>query len=146
MATMSVFEPVNPPSLGDPRGFNHGLLAPPGWRLLFVAGQTATTITGEVVDRAFVSQFAEALRKTLEVVHAAGGGPEHVARMTVYVTDIDAYRDNRSHLSAVWRERMGRFYPAMAVVEVCRLVDVDATVEIEATAVLPAHVEHENNG
>ena len=143
---MSVFEHINPPALGEPRGFNHGLLSPPGWRLLFVAGQTATTITGEVVDRAFVSQFAEALRKTIAVVHEAGGGPEHIARMTVYVTDIEAYRDNRSNLSEVWRECMGRFYPAMALVEVSGLMDADATVEIEATAVLPAHVERENQG
>ena len=137
--TTNVFDEINPPALGAPRGFNHGLLVPPGWGLLFVAGQTAATTAGVVRDIAFVSQFAEALQKTIAVVAAAGGTPEHIVRMTVYVTDMDAYRESRASLTGVWREMMGRHYPAMALVEVSRLVDPDATVEIEATAALPPH-------
>ena len=134
---MSVFEEINPPALGAPRGFNHGLLVQPGWSLLFVAGQTAASVDADVGDRAFVSQFTEALDKTLAVVRAAGGGAEHIVRMTVYVTDIEAYRASRPCLNTVWRERMGLHYPAMALVAVTALVDRDATVEIEATAALP---------
>lgn len=135
--TMSVFDEINPPALGTPRGFNHGLLVRPGCALLFVAGQTAAGHDGVVRETAFVSQFTEALDKTLAVVKAAGGIPEHIVRMTVYVTDMDAYLASRHPLATVWRERLGRHYPAMALVEVSRLVDADASVEIEATAVLP---------
>ena len=135
--TRGVFDEINPAALGTPRGFNHGLFVPPGFGLLFVAGQTAANGAGEVADLAFVSQFAVALDKTLAVVAAAGGTPEHIVRMTVYVTDMEAYRASRGPLNAVWRERMGRHYPAMALLGVSHLVDVDATVEIEATAALP---------
>ena len=135
--TTNSFEEINPPALGAPRGFNHGLLVRPGWGLLFVAGQTAASTAGVVRDVAFVSQFTEALQKTIAVVQAAGGQPEHIVRMTVYVTDMDAYRESRASLTSVWQGLMGRHYPAMALVEVSRLIDPDATVEIEATAALP---------
>jgi enamine deaminase RidA (YjgF/YER057c/UK114 family) len=135
---MNVFEPVNPSALGTPRGYTHGLLAPAGWRVLFVAGQTAANGDGHITEPGFVHQFQVALDKTLAVVQAAGGGPEHVARMTVYVTDMNAYRESRSCLGDIWRNRMGRHYPAMALLGVSHLVDEGATVEIEATAVVPA--------
>ena len=78
------------------------------------------------------------LEKALTVVRAAGGRPEHIGRMTVYVTDMDAYLESRRLLREIWRERMGDHYPAMALVQVTRLVDPGATVEIEATAVVPS--------
>ena len=83
-------------------------------------------------------QFVVCLEKTIAVVRAAGGGPEHIGRMTVYVTDVDAYLESRSILRDKWLERMGNHYPAMALVGVTRLVDDGAVVEIEATAVVPA--------
>lgn len=135
---MNVFEPVNPSELGPPRGYTHGWLAPAGWRVLFVAGQTAANGNGAVTDSGFAHQFQTALDKALAVVRAAGGAPEHVARMTVYVTDMDAYRNNRSCLREIWRTRMGRHYPAMALLGVSTLVDEGAIVEIETTAVVPA--------
>lgn len=135
---MTGFTPINPPELGAPRGFSHGLLAPEGWRLLFVAGQTAADDSGRVDDRAFVAQFVAALDKTIAVVRAAGGRPEHIGRMTIYVTDLDAYMESRPLLRDKWRERMGDHYPAIALVGVTRLVDAGATVEIEATAAVPA--------
>ncbi len=128
------FEIVNPESLGAPRGWNHGLVAPAGGRLLFVAGQVGVT---DGAPAEFAAQFATALDRVLEVVRAAGGGPEHIARMTVYVTDLDAYRASRPVLGEAWRARFGRHYPAMALVGVAGLVDAGARVEIEATAVLP---------
>ena len=128
---MTRFEIVNPDELGRPSGFSHGLVAPPGGRVLFVAGQNAPDAGG------FVAQFAAALDRALAVVRTAGGRPEHVARLTVYVTDMAAYRESRARLGDVWRASMGRHYPAMALVEVRSLVDEGAVVEIEATAVLP---------
>ncbi|MDE2662000.1 MAG: RidA family protein [Gemmatimonadota bacterium] len=132
-----VFEVLNPAALGEPRGWNHGLLAPSGGRVLFVAGQTATGSDGHVETSDFAAQFALALDRVLAVVRAAGGEPSHIGRMTIYVTDLAAYRDARSELGTAWRARLGRHYPAMALVEVSGLVDAGAQVEIEATAVLP---------
>jgi enamine deaminase RidA (YjgF/YER057c/UK114 family) len=128
---------VNPPALGQPSGFNHGLLAPLESRLLLIAGQTAADANGQVRQTTFATQFDEALGRVLAVVAAAGGLPQHLGRMTVFVTDLDAYRAARPELREVWKRRIGAHYPAMSVVEVTRLVDAGATVEIEATALLP---------
>ena len=131
------FEVLNPVGLGEPRGWNHGLLAPAGGRVLFVAGQTATGPGGHIETPDFAAQFAIALDRVLAVVREAGGEPSHIGRMTIYVTDLGAYRDARSELGTAWRARLGRHYPAMALVEVSSLADAGALVEIEATAVLP---------
>ena len=127
---------VNPPELGRPRGFANGVVAPPGARVLFVAGQTAADADGTLATADFASQFAAALAKVLLVVGAAGGTAADIARMTIYVTDMPAYRANRRALADVWKQQMGTHYPAMALVAVSELVDVGATVEIEADAVL----------
>lgn len=132
---------INPPELGMPRGWSNGVIAPARGRLLFVAGQTATDADGNLTATGCAAQFARALEKALTVVEAAGGRPEHVARMTVYVADLDAYRRDRKAIGEAWRERMGRHYPAMALVEVSRLLDEGALVEIETTAVLPAEAD-----
>lgn len=126
------FRIVNPDALGRPSGWNHGMLAPAGGRLLFVAGQTAPQGGGGLVE-----QWAGALERVLEVVRAAGGGPEHIGRMTIYVIDRQTYLASLKPLGEVHRRLMGRHYPAMALVEVQALVDANAVVEIEATAVLP---------
>jgi enamine deaminase RidA (YjgF/YER057c/UK114 family) len=131
------FTQINPPSLGRPRGFSHGMLAPTGGRLLFVAGQTAADENGYIAERGLTAQFETALRKVLAVIEAAGGRPGHIARMTIYVTDLEAYLAGRRALGDLWSKHMGVHYPAMALVQVTRLVDADAAVEIEATAVLP---------
>lgn len=130
------YQVINPVELGAPRGWNNGMLAPRG-RVLFIAGQTARDGTGRVPPSDFVAQFAAALDNILAVLRDAGAGPEHVGRMTVFVTDVQAYRDNLKSLGAVWRERMGRSYPAMALLGVSELVDPHALVEIETTAVIP---------
>jgi enamine deaminase RidA (YjgF/YER057c/UK114 family) len=130
------FEIVNPPSLSAPMGFSHGILAPAGARMLFVAGQAGWPRGSSGPPDGFVAQFARALDQALEVVKQAGGQPTDLARLTVYVTDLAAYRAQRGALGDVWRARMGRYYPAMALVEVKGLVDPGALVEIEATAVI----------
>lgn len=129
-------EIVNPGSLGAPKGWNHGMLAPAGGRLLFVAGMAGWDAGALGEPPGFVAQFARALDQVLAVVRAAGGEPTDVARMTVYVTDLAEYRAQRKALGEAWRERFGRHYPAMALLEVKGLVDPGARVEIEATAVL----------
>jgi enamine deaminase RidA (YjgF/YER057c/UK114 family) len=130
------FEIVNPEPLGVPRGWNHGLLAPAGGRILFIAGQTARDGSGRLVATDFVGQFAAALDHILLVIRSAGGDATDIGRFTIYVTDIAAYRSSLEPLGQAYRERMGRHFPAMALVEVNSLVDPDALVEIEATAVL----------
>lgn len=125
------FEILNPEPLGRPSGWNNGLLAPPGGRILFVAGQTAPAAPG------LVAQWEAALERVLAVVRAARGGPQDIGRMTVYVTDKAAYLAGRPALGEIHRRLMGKHYPAMALVEVKALVDPGALVEIEATAVIP---------
>jgi enamine deaminase RidA (YjgF/YER057c/UK114 family) len=127
---------INPAELGKPRGWSNGLLGSAGQQVLFVAGQTAADSDGRIPDPAFTAQFARALGKVIVVVRAAGGTPQHIGRMTIYVTDLDGYLAARSTLRDVWKQHMGDHYPAMTLVEVSRLVDAGATVEIEATALL----------
>ncbi|GIW53070.1 MAG: enamine deaminase RidA [Gemmatimonadales bacterium] len=127
------YEIVNPAGLGVPRGYNHGMLASREGRVLFVAGQTA----GGEPKGDFVGQWARALRRVVEVVRAAGGEPRHIGRLTIYVTDMSAYRSNLEAIGDAYRSIMGKHYPAMTLVEVGSLVEPDAMVEIEATAVIP---------
>jgi enamine deaminase RidA (YjgF/YER057c/UK114 family) len=131
------FEIINPEALGAPKGWNHGMLAPRGGRTLFVAGQVASDETGRIVGGEVAAPWERALENVLQVVRAAGGGPQDIARMTVFVTDRDAYLSALKPLGRVWRRQMGRHYPAVAVVEVKGLVEPGAVVEIEATAVIP---------
>lgn len=130
------WEIINP--RGQPKGWNDGLLAPAGGRLLFVAGQTASDASGKVHPNDFVTQFRLALTNSLAVVKAAGGKPTDIGRMTVYVLDMQGYREARTELGKVWKELMGRHYPAMALVEVSALLDEHALLEMETTAVVPA--------
>ena len=132
------FSIVNPEELGAPRGWNNGLLGPAGGRTLFIAGQTARDETGRVPATDFVAQFDGALGNVLAVLRHAGGTPEDIGRFTIYVTDVARYRESLKPLGEAYRRRMGRHFPAMALVEVRALVDPNAVVEIEATAVLSA--------
>ena len=128
------WEIINP--RGQPKGWNDGLLGPAGGRTLFVAGQTASDATGKVQPNDFVTQFRLALTNSLAVVEAAGGKPTDIGRMTVYVLDMEGYRESRTELGKVWKELMGRHYPAMALVEVSALLDEHALLEMETTAVI----------
>ena len=128
---------VNPDAWPHPRGYSNGILSDAG-RLLAIAGQIGWNERAELVSGDFTEQAIQALHNVLAVLHAAGGAPEHLVRMTWYVTDIVAYRAQARDLGAVWREIMGRNFPAMAVVGATALVEPQALVEIEATAILPA--------
>jgi enamine deaminase RidA (YjgF/YER057c/UK114 family) len=126
--------PVNPETLARAVGYSNGMKG--SGDLLFVAGQVGWDKAAQLVSDDFVAQFVQALDNVLEVVWSAGGKPEDVARMTVYVTSCEEYRDARKAIGAAWKQRFGRHYPAMALVQVAALLEPGARVEIEATAVL----------
>ena len=127
---------INPESLGRPRGYANGVLAPEGGALLFIAGQIAWDEGQRIVSADFVAQFERALMNVLAVVKDAGGTPEQIARLVVYVTDREEYRARQSEIGVCWRRLMGRHFPAMALVEVKALLERDAKIEIEGIAVI----------
>ena len=127
-------EAVNPPALATPRGFSHGMRG--AGTVLFVAGQIGWDRDARLVSTDFVHQFAQALDNVLAVVREAGGQPSSLGRLTIYVTDKRQYLARLGDVGAAYRERMGRHFPAMALVEVRSLLEDGALVEIEGTAVL----------
>ena len=126
---------VNPPELGTPRGFSHAVIGT--GRTVFLAGQTALDADGRIVGDTIVEQFERALTSLLAALRAAGGGPEHLASLTIYIVDMDDYQANSRAIGEVWRRLVGRNYPAMAGIGVSRLWDVEALVEVQGFAVLP---------
>ncbi|MBX3510763.1 MAG: RidA family protein [Hyphomonadaceae bacterium] len=124
-----------PPGWPRPKGYANGVEA--DGRLVFVAGQIGWTPQGVFDESSFAGQFRQTLDNTLAVLREAGAGSEHVARMTWYITDKHAYLAALAEIGAIWREKMGRNYPAMAVVVVAALIEDQALIEIETTAVIP---------
>ncbi|GAA0655699.1 RidA family protein [Brevundimonas lenta] len=118
-----------------PKGYSNGVAAE--GRMVFVAGQIGWSPDGVFPEGGFAPQFRQTIENTLAVLKEAGAGPEHIVRMTWYVVDKAEYLANLAEIGAVWRELIGRNYPAMAVVEVKGLVEDAARVEIETTAVIP---------
>jgi enamine deaminase RidA (YjgF/YER057c/UK114 family) len=118
-----------------PRGYANGVEA--SGRLVFVAGMIGWDHEWKFPDKDFMGQTRRALEATLAVLKEGGAGPEHVARMTWYVTDKREYLANVRELGALWRDLFGAHYPAMAVVQVVALIEDEAKVEIETTAVVP---------
>jgi enamine deaminase RidA (YjgF/YER057c/UK114 family) len=128
-------ERINPEDLGRPSGFSHAVSAPAG-RLVFLAGQIGAAGDGKVVSGGIVAQFEQALANLLTALAAAGGQPEDLVSLTVYLTDVGDYQAHGSQIGAVWRKLAGREYPAMAGVGVTRLWDPEAQVEIQGIAVV----------
>ncbi len=127
---------LHPASWPRPRGFSHGMAAQ--GTVVFVAGQIgADPETGEVAT-GFAGQVAQALRNLVAVLREAGAGPEHIAEMTWYVTDLAAYRTAGADLAGAWRETLGRHFPAITLIQVAGLLEERAMVEISATAVVPS--------
>lgn len=130
-------EDVLVPGWPAPKGYSNGRVGT--GRVLHVGGQIGWDTNGKFAqgepdtDR-FVAQFAQTLDNVIAVVKAAGGAVEDIADMTVFVTDMDRYRSARKELGAVWRERLGKHYPAMALVAVTALFEREALVEIQAVA------------
>lgn len=127
---------LQPPGWARPRGFANGV-AVKGGTTVYIAGQVGWTGEGRWQARDFAGQFRQALANILEVLAQAGGRPEHLVRMTWYVLDRAEYLASLKDVGAAYRELMGRHYPAMSVVEVSGLVEPEARLEIEATAVIP---------
>lgn len=131
-----IYHIINPKELGEPRGWNNGLLGPTGGRMLFVAGQIGTDDGDGEETHGFLSQFEVALGHVVSVVMEAGGAVENIGSLTIYVTDIEAYRSAGKALGEAYRRVMGRHYPTMALLGVTHLVEPKAKVEISAIAVL----------
>ncbi len=124
-----------PPGWPRPKGYANGVETE--GKLVFVAGQIGWTPEGKFEATTLPAQFAQTLDNTLAVLREAKAGPEHIARMTWYITDKRAYLAAQAEIGAIWREKMGRTFPAMAVVEVKALIEDQALIEIETTAVVP---------
>ncbi|HEX8443606.1 MAG TPA: RidA family protein [Allosphingosinicella sp.] len=124
-----------PPGWPRPKGYSNGISA--RGRLIFTAGIVGWDNDERFTAEDMAGQFRQVLVNTLAVLAQDGAGPEHVVRMTWYVTDRDEYVASLAQIGAAYRELLGRNYPAMAVVEVSRLVEPAARIEIETTAVVP---------
>jgi enamine deaminase RidA (YjgF/YER057c/UK114 family) len=130
-------EPIQPPGWKPPRGYSNALRAPRGARLLFVAGQVAWDAEQRLVGGTdFKAQFRQALANVIAVVEAGGGKARDIASLTIFVVDKRRYAESTRELGAVWRDLMGRHYPAMALVEVAGLLEPGALVEIQAVAAI----------
>ena len=129
---------INPDSLGAPSGYSHGLVADAQGKLLFIAGQIAWDQKQKIVSDDFVEQFDRALTNVVTVLSAAGGKPEHIVRLVIYVTDKIEYRERTREVGERYRKHLGKHFPAMVLVQVAGLLDDAAKVEIEGMAVLPA--------
>ena len=127
-------EHVNPPSLARPSGFSHAVVAT--GTTVHLAGQTGMATDGSIVPGGVVAQFEQALTNLLEALRAAGGEPEHLASLTIYIVDMDDYRAHAREIGGVWRRLVGESYPATAGIGVARLWDADAVVELQGTAVI----------
>jgi len=130
-----MMQTLQPPGWARPKGFSNGIAA--RGRLVFIAGQVGWTGQGEWRERSFAGQFRQALQNILAVLKEAEGRPEHIVRLTWYVLDKKEYLASLREVGAAYRELMGRHYPVMAVVQVSGLVEDEARLEIEATAVVP---------
>ncbi|MBA3293564.1 MAG: RidA family protein [Geodermatophilaceae bacterium] len=129
---------VNPPELARPSGFAHAVVAPPGTRLVFLAGQTAMDLDGQIIGAGdVVAQFERALSNLLTALRAAGGKPEHLTSLTIYAVDLADYRMRAKEIGAVWRRLIGTEYPAMAGIGIARLWDDAALVEVQGIAAVP---------
>jgi enamine deaminase RidA (YjgF/YER057c/UK114 family) len=131
----SGLRPVNPPGWAQPKGYANGITG--RGRLVFVAGQIGWNEAQIFTTDDFVGQLEQALRNTVAVLAAAGARPEHIARMTWYVTDKREYLASLPAIGRAWREILGRHFPAMALVQVVALIEDRAKIEIETTALVP---------
>ena len=128
-------ETILPPGWPRPRGYANGMVAQ--GRYLAIAGLIGWDATETIVSDTFIGQFVQALDNVAAVIETAGGKPEHLVSLTVYVTDKREYVAALSDIGAAWRERFGKHYPAMALVEVAGLLEPRAKVEMQGVAILP---------
>jgi enamine deaminase RidA (YjgF/YER057c/UK114 family) len=132
------FTLINPEALGAPSGYANGLLVDGGGKLLFIAGQIAWDSEQKIVSDDFVEQFDQALSNVIAVLRAAGGEPQNIVRLVIYVTNKIEYRERTREVGERYRKHLGKHFPAMVLVQVAGLLDDRAQVEIEGMAVIPA--------
>ena len=132
---MGTHETLHPAGWKPTPGYSNGVAA--SGRMLFLGGMIGWDAQQQFVSDDLVGQAAQALRNVVDVLAEGGAGPEHLVRLTWYVTDRDDYLAHQKELGAVYREVIGKHFPAMALVQVVALVEARAKVEIEATAVVP---------
>ena len=126
---------LQPKDWARPKGYANGVEA--RGRVIFVAGQVGWDRDQRFQTKDFTGQFEQALLNIVAVLREADAGPEHIARLTWFITDKRAYLENVRQVGEVYRKLLGRNFPAMSVVQVTALIEDDALVEIEATAVVP---------
>lgn len=132
---MNSYQTLLPAGWTRPSGYSNGIAAK--GRLVFTAGVVGWDEKGEFPGDDLPSQVEQVLKNTLAILAAGGAGPEHIVRMTWYVTDVIAYRERLPEIGGAYKALIGRNFPAMAVVEVSALVEPRALIEIETTAVVP---------
>ena len=132
------FKLINPEALGTPSGYSNGLLADSGGKLLFIAGQIAWDNNQNIISDDFVEQFDKALSNVVTVLRAAGGEPDNIVRLVIYVADKIEYRERTKEIGERYRRHLGKHFPAMVLVQVAGLLDDRAKVEIEGMAVIPS--------
>jgi enamine deaminase RidA (YjgF/YER057c/UK114 family) len=128
-------ERVNPPHLGQPRGFSHAVVTDRR-RTIYLAGQTALDPAGTIVGVGVVEQFDKALGNLMGALAAAGGTGSDLVAVTIYIVDMDDYLAHAREIGAIWKRLVGTDYPAMAGIGVTRLWDVEALVEVQGIAAL----------
>jgi len=126
---------LQPPGWPRPKGYSNGIVAQ--GKMVFVAGQVGWNEKEEFESDALEDQVRQTLENIMAVLHEIGAGPEHIVRMTWYVTHKQEYLDKQKEIGAAYRDVVGRNFPVMALVQVAGLVEAGAKVEIEATAVIP---------
>ncbi|MEO8619327.1 MAG: RidA family protein, partial [Sphingomicrobium sp.] len=126
---------LQPPGWPQPKGYANGIAVT--GRMIFTAGVIGWNEREVLVSHRLDQQFAQALRNIIAIIAEGGARPEHIVRLTIYITDAQEYLVSRDELAPLWKSIMGNHYPAIAMVEVVRLVEKSAKVEIEATAVIP---------
>jgi enamine deaminase RidA (YjgF/YER057c/UK114 family) len=126
-------ERINPAELGRPSGFSHAVSVTAS-RMVYLAGQIGTGPDGKLVSGGVAAQFEQALANLLTALAAAGGQPQHLVSLTIYLVDLEGYQADGSQIGAAWRKLAGTHYPAMAAVGVARLWDPEALVEIQGIA------------
>ena len=126
---------INPPELGRHSGYSQGVITQAG-PLLFISGQVAWDEQSRIVSPDFAAQFSKALSNVLAVIRAAGGQPQSIVRLTIYVLDRNEYIASAKQIGEAYRQLMGKHFPAMTLVEVKGLLEAGAQLELEATAAL----------
>ena len=129
--------PIHPAALGAARGFSHGILAPAGSRILFVAGQVGWDAQETFRTDDLVGQVRQSLTNIVAILAEAGARPEHIVRMNWYLADKDEYNARLAEIGDVYRALIGRHFPAMTALQVAGFVEHGAKIEIEVTAMLP---------